>query len=304
MLAQMTRSSPVRPMLSTARSSRFCDDCPVSELPEAALRHTPLVIAHRGASDRVPEHTLGAYIRALDDGADGVECDVRLTADSHLVCVHDRRVNRTSNGSGRVSTLELAQLEQLDWASWKRTADTGENESPDFDPARGRILTLRKLLDALMAERRELVSLIETKHPTRYGGLVERQLVKVLRDYGLTSGDLPRMPHVRVMSFSAVALQRMRLLAPQVPLVYLIELGAPALTWDGSLPRGVHAVGLDVKFLRHNPKIVRNHQRRGHTVYVWTADRADDVERCLDLGVDVIITNRPAEVLESVSAIR
>ncbi len=283
--------------------ARFCDDCQVSELPEAA-RPTPLVIAHRGASERVPEHTLNAYLQALADGADGVECDVRLTADAHLVCVHDRRVERTSNGRGTVSTLELAQLEQLDWASWKRSVHADDTEGADSDPERGRILTLRKLLDALMAEEREIVTLIETKHPTRYGGLVERKLVKVLRDYGLTSGDLPRMPHVRVMSFSAVALQRMRLMAPHVPLVYLIEVGAPALTWDGSLPRGVHAVGLDVKFLRRNPKVVRNHQRRGHTVYVWTADRPEDVERCLDLGVDVVITNRPAEVLDRVSALR
>jgi glycerophosphoryl diester phosphodiesterase len=283
--------------------ARFCEDCLVSELPEA-VRRAPLVIAHRGASASVPEHTLGAYVQALADGADGVECDVRLTADAHLVCVHDRRVERTSNGRGTVSTLELAQLEQLDWASWKRAAHADDTEGADSDPQRGRILTLRKLLDALMAEERELVTLIETKHPTRYGGLVERRLVTVLRDYGLTVGDLPRMPHVRVMSFSAVALQRMRLMAPHVPLVYLIEVGAPALTWDGSLPRGVHAVGLDVKFLRRHPKVVRHHQRRGHTVYVWTADRPEDVERCLDLGVDVIITNRPAEVLDRVSALR
>ena len=68
------------------------------------------VVAHRGSSDDAPEHTLSAYKRAIEDGADALECDVRLTKDGHLVCVHDRRIDRTSNGRGIVSTLELAEF--------------------------------------------------------------------------------------------------------------------------------------------------------------------------------------------------
>ncbi len=66
-----------------------------------------LIFAHRGASYDAPEHTLNAYLRAIDDGADGVECDVRLTRDGHLVCVHDRRLERTSNGRGLVRRQTL-----------------------------------------------------------------------------------------------------------------------------------------------------------------------------------------------------
>ena len=62
------------------------------------------VVAHRGSSADVPEHTLAAYEQAVADGADALECDVRLTADGHLVCVHDRRIDRTSDGRGIVST--------------------------------------------------------------------------------------------------------------------------------------------------------------------------------------------------------
>ncbi|WP_282956632.1 glycerophosphodiester phosphodiesterase family protein, partial [Streptomyces albus] len=87
-------------------------------------------MAHRGASQEAPEHTLAAYRRAIEEGADALECDVRLTADGHLVCVHDRRVNRTSNGRGAVSALELADLAALDFGSWMdRHADP--YESPD-----------------------------------------------------------------------------------------------------------------------------------------------------------------------------
>ena len=128
-------------------------------------RGGPLVIAHRGASDEEPEHTLAAYRRAFAHGADGVECDVRLTADHHLVCVHDRRIERTSNGRGVVSALELALLEELDWASWRTAHRPGDTELPEADPERGHLLTLRRLLDTLVDTGQEVVTLIETKHP-------------------------------------------------------------------------------------------------------------------------------------------
>lgn len=262
-------------------------------------RSSPLVIAHRGASEEEPEHTLAAYRRAFDHGADGVECDVRLTVDHHLVCVHDRRVDRTSNGAGVVSALELARLEEFDWASWKVAARPGDTELPEFDPERGHLLTLRRLLDTLVDTGEEVVTLIETKHPTRHGSDVEKTLVQVLRAFDLADGDQPGRPHVRMMSFSNRALQRMHKLAPHLPLVYLVDATMPALTWDGILPKGVHAVGLDVRMLR-KPKAIKAFQRRGHQVYVWTVDDDDDVDRCLELGVDVIITNRPGHVLHRV----
>src|SRR6476646_1076899 len=77
----------------------------------------PFVVAHRGASAERPEHTLAAYELALKEGADGVECDVRLTRDGHLVCVHDRRVDRTSTGTGLVSEMTLAQLNELEFGA-------------------------------------------------------------------------------------------------------------------------------------------------------------------------------------------
>ncbi|MGL5927771.1 MAG: glycerophosphodiester phosphodiesterase [Dermatophilaceae bacterium] len=255
----------------------------------------PLVVAHRGASEDEPEHTLAAYRRAFEHGADGVECDVRLTADHHLVCVHDRRVDRTSDGAGAVSALELARLEAFDWASWK--VGPGDLERPDADPERGRLLTLRRLLDVLVDTGQEALTLIETKHPTRHGRDVENTLVQVLRGTGLDAGDQVGRPQVRAMSFSRRALLHLHRLSPELPLVYLVDAAVPALTWDGSLPAGVGAVGLDVRLLRRRPRVVERFQRRGHQVYVWTVDEDDDVDRCVDLGVDVVITNRPSRVL-------
>ncbi len=262
----------------------------------------PLVVAHRGASDEEPEHTLVAYRKAFAHGADGVECDVRLTADHHLVCVHDRTVERTSDGAGRVSTLELARLEEFDWASWKR--GPGESETPEADPERGHLLTLRRLLDTLIETAEEPLTLIETKHPTRHGDDVEKTLVQLLRHFDLDGGDRPGRPRIRVMSFSARALQRVHKLSPRIPLVHLLEGIVPAIAIDGTLPKGIGAVGLDVRLVRRKPKVVDRYRRHGNHVFVWTVDAEADMDLCRELGVDVVITNRPGVAVARMGATR
>ena len=94
----------------------------------------PQVVAHRGSSAVRAEHTLGAYVTALDEGAEALECDVRLTADGHLVCVHDRNLRRTAHKNGVVSAMELADLEDLDFSSWKNPWAELDDEAPDARP--------------------------------------------------------------------------------------------------------------------------------------------------------------------------
>lgn len=264
-----------------------------------AATRTPLIIAHRGSSRDLPEHTLKAYLRAIDEGADVLECDVRLTADSHLVCVHDRKVDRTSNGKGLVSTLELATLAGLDFGSWKQT-HAGEAEMPFADRERDKLLTLHHLIDVVMQAGREVGLVIETKHPTRYAGQVERELAKVLNEFGLNRAYQPGLPYVRLMSFSQLAIARMRQLCPKVPLVYLVEDSVPLRFRDGSLPKGAKIAGLDKEIIRRWPKTVKKQHDRGHQVYVFPVDDEADIDMCLDLGVDAIISNRPAFVRDHV----
>jgi glycerophosphoryl diester phosphodiesterase len=260
------------------------------------------VIAHRGASADEPEHTLAAYMEAIKVGADGLECDVRLTADGHLVCVHDRSVERTSNGRGLVSTLELTQLEGLDWGSWKalQHGAAGQGRPPDAEVPdvvssedRAHLLTLRRLLRLVADTDRRVEVAIETKHPTRYGGLVERKLTEILQDFGWTTD--PGGP-VRMMSFSMLAVRRMRQLAPAVPRVFLMR-RVPLPFRDGSLPPGVGIAGVRIDILRQHPSYAARLRDRGHQVFVFTVDEPADVELCLAVGADAIITNRPAEVL-------
>jgi glycerophosphoryl diester phosphodiesterase len=253
----------------------------------------PQVVAHRGASHEVAEHTLGAYLRALDVGADAFECDVRLTADGHLVCVHDRDLRRTASTRGIVSTMNLADLDSLDFASWKNPWADLDDEAPDRDEKLDKVLTLRKLLETVADYERPIEVAIETKHPTRYGGLVERRLVEMLRDFGW---DRPGGP-VRVMSFSYTALQRMQRLAPDVPVVMLVE---KAHHWP-MLRRviGDHwIVGPGITELRDHPGFARRIGKSGRAIHVWTVNTASELQLCTDLGAEAIITDRPEYVLE------
>ena len=166
------------------------------------------------------------------------------------------------------------------------------------------LLTLRALLTTVTASDRPIGMVIETKHPTRYAGLVERQLAKVLKEFGLDGPRRPGQHWVRVMSFSQLAVQRMRQLCPEVPAVLLVEDSVPLRFRDGSLPRGVNAIGLDIKIVRRWPETVARQRRRGHDVYVWTVDEPADVQLCLELNVDAIISNHPAAVLDAVRGSR
>lgn len=255
----------------------------------------PLVIAHRGASDELAEHTLAAYQEAIDAGADALECDVRLTADTVLVCVHDRRIDRTSDGRGVVANHTLEQLQRHDFAGWKQGWDGIGGDTPALHDVAARVLTLDALLDLVAAAGRPVGLSIETKHPSRFGALVEQLLVAKLSERGMVTPPRTGAGEIRVMSFAEVAMRRMRRLSPTVPRVLLMD-RVPVRLRSGWLPYGVRYAGPGIDIIRNHPGYVRRVHESGGKVHVWTVDEPDDVALCLDLGVDGIITNRPREV--------
>ena len=195
------------------------------------------VVAHRGASHERPEHTEEAYVLAIEQGADALECDVRLTADGHLVCHHDPVLDRTSSGRGRLSGRTLAQLRELDW------------DSPAGGP-----LTLERLFELAADAGRPVGLAVETKHPVRYAGEVERQVVDLADRFGWVRPGSP----VRVMSFSVAAVARVRRFAPDLTTVLLVDAVprwarfAPA----GYLPAGVPVLGAGQHLLASAPRWV------------------------------------------------
>ncbi|MFY9915426.1 MAG: glycerophosphodiester phosphodiesterase family protein [Nocardioidaceae bacterium] len=256
----------------------------------------PQVVAHRGSSDAKPEHTLAAYVHALDEGAEALECDVRMTADGHLVCVHDRRIERTSSGKGAVSTLHLQQLEALDWSSWKQPWTELDEDAEEEAASTKSILTLERLLDTVRDYDRHVEIAIETKHPTRFAGLVEHRLVELLDRYGWARPRRGTTSPARVMSFSWMSLRRCLELAPTLQTVYLMD-RVPLRFRDGSLPLGSSVAGPSIDIIRAHPEYVAKAHTAGHQVHVWTVNHPVDVELCAALGVDAVITDKPGATM-------
>ena len=254
------------------------------------------MVAHRGASETLPEHTLGAYLEALDAGADALECDVRLTSDGHLVCFHDRDLRRVASRRGTVSTMQLAELDGLDFASWKNPWADLDDEAPVRDESLDTVLTLRRLFETVADCGRRVELAIETKHPTRYGGLVEKRLVDELRHFGWHRPGGP----VRVMSFSYVALQRVQRLAPAVAVVMLIE---KARHWPMLRPvlEDGWILGPGIRQLIRHPKFARSLVATGRDLHVWTVNTDAELAHCLELGVTAIITDRPGYMVKKVA---
>jgi glycerophosphoryl diester phosphodiesterase len=164
------------------------------------------IIAHRGASGYHPEQTRDAYETAVDQRADGVECDIRLTADGHLVCIHDATVDRVTDGTGQVNHMTLAQLREL---------DAGRPGRPQS------LLTLPELLtlvaDAQTPDHRPEL-FVETKRLATRGerdGRLEAALDRDLTDSGIDR------TLVHLISFDAGSLARFRRIDPTLHRVYL-----------------------------------------------------------------------------------
>jgi glycerophosphoryl diester phosphodiesterase len=134
---------------------------------------------------------------------------------------------------------------------------------------------------------------IETKHPTRYAGLVERRLVELLASFGWTGADSP----ARIMSFSPVALNRIKKLAPAIEVVLLFD---RQYSWQMATsllaPGWIAGPGIDL--LRENPRLGRRLRRRNRRIHVWTVNTPEDLDLCAGLGVEAVITDDPGMALD------
>ena len=157
------------------------------------------------------------------------------------------------------------------------------------------MLTLRRLLETAADYPRRVELAVETKHPTRYAGLVERRLVQLLDEFGWAGKSSP----VRIMSFSWVALRRIRRVAPDLDLVLLMK--APS-QWYRSRPfvDNDWLAGPGIEFVREHPGMIRRIVASGVRVHCWTVNDAADIDLCAELGIEAIITDTPGTAVAHV----
>ncbi|MFJ4227076.1 glycerophosphodiester phosphodiesterase [Paenarthrobacter nicotinovorans] len=278
----------------------------------------PKVYAHRGASAAYAEHTRAAYLKAIADGADGVECDVHLTRDQHVVLLHDANLDRTSTGTGPVSEHTLEQLRSLDLSSWK-----GARIPDAYGGVADQFLTLPELLDILRGAGRDIGLAIELKHPSPYGLKLEERVLALLEEEGW-SPEESRLENIQIsfMSFDSDSVQKLLESVPGQHICQLVddftvqeirqELGLGFLTGgavanvmkaaqedaERVLDEGqVGIAGPGIDYVREHARNVQRWLEAGRIFRVWTVDSEKDVALCQGLGIHEITTNRPAQVL-------
>ena len=232
-------------------------------------------IAHRGASGKglAPENTLAALEKALEIGVDLVEVDIHLTADGHPVVIHDRTVDRTTDGSGPVDGMTLKEIRKLDAGSWR-------------DPAyrRERIPTMEEALDLVKGQA---------------GLLVEAKTEEAAERAVTVIRSMRAQAHVVIQSFHGVAVRAVDRLDRRIPTALLMTGGESALRRKSGVVKRVLKLGanaLSLKYTAARPDLVATFLSRAMGFWVWTVDQEADMRAMVEMGVGGIITNYPARL--------
>lgn len=252
----------------------------------------PLVFAHRGGGGLFPENTLEAFKYSAQMGVDVLELDVHSTSDGTLVVMHDERVDRTTNGSGRVSEMTLAELKKLD-AGYQFTPDDGKTY-----PYRGKgitIPTFQEILDSFP-------SMTFNVEPKQVEPSVTKPLCEMIRARKMTD-------KVIVGSFRQAAIDEFRQECPEVATAgtpsevseflafYKVGLGK-----SYSPPMQVLQIPEKIGSLQVVSKdFVETARKLNLKVHVWTINETEDMQRLLDMNVDGIMTDYPDRLLKLLS---
>jgi glycerophosphoryl diester phosphodiesterase len=254
----------------------------------------PVNLAHRGASSLAPENTIEAFRLAVEAGAGGLELDVHMTSDGHIVVIHDATVDRTTEGAGPVSEITLDEL---------RGFDAGHNFSPDGGPtrpyrARGvRVPTLEEVLREFPGVAVNID--IKVGRPG-----IEAAVLGVLREADALGRVLVvSTPHAIVERFRKISGGRVSTGASkwEIGVFYILS----TLRMEQLARPAYHALQVP---LRHRgiplatPRFIRAAHASGVRVDVWTINQPDEMRRLLDLGADVIMTDRPGTLAEVLHA--
>ena len=230
------------------------------------------VIAHRGFSGLYPENTMLAFEKAIEIGADGIELDVHLSKDGHVMIMHDEALKRTAGLDGVISDYTRAELEKI-------SAGKTKNDEFGFTP----IPSLNEYL-SFMASHRDRITNIELKTAPVYYPEIEEKTLELVRKYDLEN-------NIIYSSFNWLSIVRMK------------QLGSTSKT--GLLFSGmklynqafiVNSLGIDYfhpDFNDLTTEIVKSYLDNKVGLNVWTVNETNDIEVCNNWNIDSVITNYP-----------
>ncbi|MBM4247687.1 MAG: glycerophosphodiester phosphodiesterase [Deltaproteobacteria bacterium] len=242
-----------------------------------------LRIGHRGAAAECPENTLVSFARAIELGADMIECDLQLTADENVVIFHDWTLERTTNGSGIVRELGLDAIRRLDAGSWRAERFAGE-----------RVPTLDETLDRVLPSAQLNLELKCRGPRSDARALAEAAVAAVAR----------RSAFDRIVfsSFDRACLEELRAAS--------VEARIGVLWNDATFPQAldradaVSAMALHPRAATVTPRVVGEAHARGLRVYVWTVNPLDEILRLVGDGADGVISDHPGRLAEARDRLR
>lgn len=256
---------------------------------------SPLIIAHRGASVVAPENTLAAFERAIRDGADGIEFDVRLARDGVAVVIHDATLERTGLVPGKVAELSSEELQKIDVGTWfgRQKRNVPHDVSHDF--SNETIPSLRQVFD--LYSNNDGLLYLEMKGETRDGTELATEVVRTIRDYSLRE-------RVIVECFDLSLIRTVKTIDPAIRTAALFEpkLSRPVSFVRRKLAELAKAHGAEQIALHHTlarPRTIENAKRLGLGIVVWTVDNPGWLAKARSLGVLALITNNPALMLHT-----
>lgn len=246
----------------------------------------PLVLAHRGANKVAPQNTLPAFQKALDFNADGLETDVHLSLDGHIVICHNYTIDETSNGTGRVDEMTLSQLKLYDFGSYFSDEFKGVT-----------LPTLPELLD--LTKSMKLIN-IEIKPPQKDCDLVKK-VVEAIHEYGIVENSI-------VSCFDPECIRLVKEIDKNVKTGLLYE--------DDKLGNEIMTFGVAKYCKQLNADAAHPHRKLiteaevidlhnlGIAVNPWTVNKEEEIVRFTQWGCDALISDVPDYCLKVLKGIK
>ncbi|MCD6564218.1 MAG: hypothetical protein J7K23_09960 [Thermoproteales archaeon] len=228
------------------------------------------ITGHRGAPDEAPENTLASFKKAIELGVDCIELDVRKTIDNKLVVIHDKTVDRTTNGTGLVETYTLERIKKLDAGSWFSDRYKGE-----------RIPTLEEALEVILDS--DVFVEIELKDSG-----IEEMVGELLENIGAHK-------NIIISSFDSSVIKRFKESFQYFPTVLISNRYS-----DDLIMHTISSLAnrIDLYYLHVSKDLVRKIHLSCLTINAWVIDKLDDLKNMINMDVDNITTNKPRLILE------